>query len=252
MNKVHTIKHEQEDINTHLAELNERHHSIYFRIYNAEDEAVLMIHSNQTGQFPKKSSRGNQYIMVLCNIDSNAILVAAMKNRTSGEMIRAYQELIDQLHSAGIRPKRHILNNECSKDFKQTINKNHMTFKLVLPHDHQRKRAEKAIQTFEAHFISILCGTDKEFPLHLWIRLLPQAEDTLNMLRIAKARPTVSAYTYLWGQHDYKCKSVCPIGMQSRSTRHTHRPRDVGTTYGNRVLYQQRKGTLQMPPSLHN
>jgi hypothetical protein len=92
---VHTIEPEQEDINTHLAELNEQHHSIYFKIYDAEEEAAQKIHSNQTGQFLKKSSRGNQYIMVLCDINSNAILVAAMKNCTSGKMIRAYQELID-------------------------------------------------------------------------------------------------------------------------------------------------------------
>ncbi len=176
-NKVHTIEPEHEDVDTHLAELNERHHSIYFKIYDAEDEAIQMIHSNQTGQFPKKSSRGNQYIMVLCNIDSNAILVAAMKNCTSCKMICAYQELIDQQHSAGIRPKRHILDNACSKDFKQTINKNHMTFQLVLPNDHQRNCAEKTIQMFKAHFISILCGMNKELPLHLWCHLLPQADD---------------------------------------------------------------------------
>jgi hypothetical protein len=47
------------------------------------------MHTNQTGKFPKKSSRGYQYIMVLLKIDSNAILVKAMKNRTAGEMIRA-------------------------------------------------------------------------------------------------------------------------------------------------------------------
>ena len=112
--------------------------------------------------------------MVLCNIDSNAILVAAMKNRTSGEMIYTYQELIDQLHSAGIKPKRYILDNECSKDFEQTIIKNQMTYQLVPPNDHQRHCTEKAIQMFKAHFISILCGMVKEFPLHLWCQLYKQ------------------------------------------------------------------------------
>jgi hypothetical protein len=70
-NKVHMIKPEQENINTHLAELNKWHHSIYFEIYDAEEEAVQTIHIDQTGQFPKKSSRGNQYIMVLCDIDDD-------------------------------------------------------------------------------------------------------------------------------------------------------------------------------------
>ncbi len=66
--------------------------------------------------------------------------------------------------------------------FKDTIKKNNMTFQLVPPHDHHQNIAEKAIQTFKAHFIAILCGTDKSFLLHLWCQLLPQAEHMLNML----------------------------------------------------------------------
>ena len=136
--------------------------------------------------------------MVLAHPDSNGILQVPMKNRTSGEMIRAYQKLIDRLKSAGITPKCHILDNECSADFKQTIWDNNMTYQLVPPHDHHRNMAEKAIQTFKAHFIIILlCGTDKDFPLHLWDRLLPQAEHTLNMLWHTKVAPTVSAFAYL-------------------------------------------------------
>jgi hypothetical protein len=79
------------------------------------------MYTDQTGQFPKKSSRGNQYIMVLIKLDSNAILVEAMKNCTAGEMIHAYQTLVDCLHSAGIHPKMHLLDNECSADFKEQI-----------------------------------------------------------------------------------------------------------------------------------
>ncbi len=50
--------------------------------------------------------------MVLLEMDSNAILVAAMKNRLAGEMIYAYQELVDHLQSAGIQPKLHLLDNK--------------------------------------------------------------------------------------------------------------------------------------------
>ena len=38
----------------------------------------------------------NQYVMVMAESDSDAILAEPMKNRTSGEMIRAYQVLIDR------------------------------------------------------------------------------------------------------------------------------------------------------------
>jgi hypothetical protein len=47
--------------------------------------------SNQTGQFPKQSKRGHKYIMVLVEIDSNAILVEPMKSQKDAE-IRATSE----------------------------------------------------------------------------------------------------------------------------------------------------------------
>ncbi len=59
--------------------------------------------------------------MVLSHPNSNAILQEAMKNHTSREMNQAYQVLLDQLKSAGIKHKRHILDNKCSDKFKATI-----------------------------------------------------------------------------------------------------------------------------------
>ena len=120
--------------------------NIFVQIYNVKgDEAILKMYMDQTGRFPKKLSRGNQYGMVLVELDSNTILVEGMKDRTSGEMIRAYQHLVDRLKTAGIQPKHHILDNKCSMDFKATIAKNHMTYQLVPPNAHRRNIAEKAI-----------------------------------------------------------------------------------------------------------
>ncbi len=112
-----------------------KHREIFMRMYNASKEEELhSIYSDQTGRFPKKSSKGNQYIMVLAHINSGAILVAAMKDRTSGKMKRAYQSLIDRLKTRIIRPKHHVLDNECSDDFKAIIKRNQMTYQLVPPH----------------------------------------------------------------------------------------------------------------------
>ncbi len=172
---------------------------IFVKIYDLEDEAQLKMYTNQTGCFPKKSSCGNQYIMVLIELDSNTIFVEGMKNCTAGEMIQAYQTLVDWLNSTGIHPKMHLLDNECSAEFKDRIKANKMKYQLIPPHDHRRNIAETAIKVFKAHFISILCRCGKSFPLYLWDRLLPQAEHTLNMLRPSKMTPSVSAYTYLWG-----------------------------------------------------
>ncbi len=129
------------------------------------------MNTDQTGRFPKKSIWGHQYIMVLIEINSNAILVEAMKNCMTGEMIRAYQVLVDGLINSGVTPKMHILDNECSAQFKERTKSNNMKYQLVPPHDHIQNIAKKAIQVFKAHFISVLCGADKSFQLHLWDRL---------------------------------------------------------------------------------
>ncbi len=208
------IKIEPNTVNRTRLQASTKMHDIFIDIFNIKEEAVGTIYTNQPGHFPKRSSKGNQYIMVLTHIDSKVILVEAMKNRTAGKMICAYQVLINWLLQAGVTPKQHILDNKCSEEFKATIRKNNMTFQLVPPHDHWRNIAEKAIQTFKGHFISILCRTDKNFPLHLWCRLLPQAENTLNMLLSTQVAPNVSAYAYLWGQHNFNANPFTPLGCK--------------------------------------
>ena len=82
-------------------------------VFDLGKEAQWLMYTDQTGKFPKKSSKGNHYIMVLIEINSNAILVEAMKNRTASEMIRAYLVLMTRLRNTGVTPKMHILDNEC-------------------------------------------------------------------------------------------------------------------------------------------
>jgi antitoxin (DNA-binding transcriptional repressor) of toxin-antitoxin stability system len=66
------------------------------------------IFSDQTGKLPTQSQRGNKYIMVMVEIDSNAILVEPMKSRNDGKMIRAYDVLVQRLKNAGVQPKKWI------------------------------------------------------------------------------------------------------------------------------------------------
>ncbi|KAL7487199.1 LOW QUALITY PROTEIN: hypothetical protein ACHAW6_012801 [Cyclotella cf. meneghiniana] len=60
--------------------------------------------------------------MMLGEIDGNVILVKPMKK--GGRERWVYLVLIGQLKSRGIRPKKHILDNEASDEFKQVIGKN--------------------------------------------------------------------------------------------------------------------------------
>jgi hypothetical protein len=139
--------------------------------------------SNQRGQFPIQSPRGNKYIMVMVEIDSNAILVEPMKNRKDDKMIRAYNALLLQLKRASIVPKKHVLDNEVSENMKNCFRDTcQLDMELVPPGCHRCNAAKVAIHNFKAHFLSILARVANDCPLNLWDRLLPQTEITINLI----------------------------------------------------------------------
>ena len=61
-----------------------------------EEELLRVIYSDGTGQLPKTSQRGMNYIMVIVEIDSKAILTEDMRNRLVAKQCRAYQLLLDR------------------------------------------------------------------------------------------------------------------------------------------------------------
>jgi hypothetical protein len=150
--------------------------------------------------------------MVGIHIDANYIFCETMKNRTEGEMINAYQKMVDRMLLSGLGLKHHRLDNECSKNFKKCIRQNNMTHKLVPPDCHRRNMAERAIQTFKNHFVAILSGVDDRFPLSLWCYLVRPAELTVNLLRQSNVAPKIPAYAHVHGQHDYMKRPFAPLG----------------------------------------
>ena len=139
---------------------------IYTIVYNVREP----IFSDQTGQFPKQSLRRNTFIMMLIvEIDNNAIIIAPMKSRHDNKMKRAYKSMGNRLHQAEIVPKKHILDNKVSKSTKAMIrDKYHMTMKLVSLGCHRRNEAEVAIQNTDAYFLSVLTGVADDVPMQLW------------------------------------------------------------------------------------
>ena len=145
---------------------------VYTKVYDVRNT----VFSDHTGQFPTRSKRGNKYIMVMVEIDSNAILVEPIKNRTDTELSIAYRAMMLRLKQAGIITQNHILDNEVSNAMKNIIRDEYqMKLELVPPGCHRRNAAEVAIRNFKAHFLSILAGTATSFPPALWDWLLPQA-----------------------------------------------------------------------------
>jgi hypothetical protein len=138
---------------------------IYMTMYDIHETMF----SDQTGQFPIHLQSGNKYIMVLVEINSNAILVEPMKSRKDAEMIQAYSALILRLKRAGIIPKKHVLDNKVSKNMKNHIcDTCKMNMELVPPGCHRQNVAEVAICNFKSHFLSVLAGVANDFPQNLW------------------------------------------------------------------------------------
>ena len=90
-------------------------------VYTKVCDVRNTVFSDQTDQFPTRSKRGNNYIMVMVEIESNAILVEPIKNRTDAELTRAYHAMMLRLKQAGILPQKHILDNEVSNAMKTII-----------------------------------------------------------------------------------------------------------------------------------
>jgi hypothetical protein len=170
------------------------------------------IHSDKIGAFPFTSQRGNRYIMVAIHINTNYIFCKPMKNKTEGGMIAAYQKIVDRMQMANLGLKHHRLDNKASTAFKGCIKENRMKHKLVPPGNHMHNLAERAIQIFTHHFISILSGVDDKFPLSLWCHLLSPAELTVNLLHQSNITPKISAYAHVHGQHNYMRKPFAPLG----------------------------------------
>jgi hypothetical protein len=150
-----------------------------------------MIHNDQMGRFPVVSSKGHKYIMVLVDIDSNYIAMEPMRLRETAEIIKVYETIMARLKSAGLQPKKQILDNEAPRAYLDAIEAQGLDWELVPPNNHRRCIAERGIQTAKGHIIANLLGCDESFPAQEWHRLLPQIEMTLNMLQAANVRPTI-------------------------------------------------------------
>jgi hypothetical protein len=112
-----------------------------------------LIHSDLTCRFPTTSSKGNKYVLVLYDFDTNNILTEPMKSRGDQEMVRAYRKLIQELVDHGFKPRLQRLKNECSNALRSLLNQHDIQSQLTPPRMHRRNAAERAIQTFKNHFL---------------------------------------------------------------------------------------------------
>jgi hypothetical protein len=190
----------------------DNNNTVFADVLNIPD-ATGKIFTDQPGKFIAPSSTGNNYIFILYDYDSNAILAHPMPNRTAGSILAAYKHLHALLVKAGRTPRLQRIDNECSESLQQFMASQGISYQLVPPGMHRRNAAERAIRTFKNHFIAGLSSTDSNFPIHLWDKLLEQAILTLNLLRGSRVNPKLSAWAQLFGTFDYNATPLAPPGI---------------------------------------
>jgi hypothetical protein len=152
--------------------------------------------------------------MVCYIYDCNNVNVITINSRSASEWVRAYNSIHQELTVKGFKHKIQTLDNEASTDLKNYFTVNDIAYQLVPPHCHRRNTAERAIRTFKKHFVAGLSSLDPSFPLHLWDRLLPQAEITLNLLQASRLHPQLSAAAHFNGLVDYNKTKFAPPGFK--------------------------------------
>ncbi len=99
-----TLVEDNKDLN---APPHDSKRDILITVYNLRNT----MYTDQTGKFPHISSLGNQYIMILHNVDSNLLWAEAITNNTKGELILAQQRDLACMKRCGIVPTHQILDN---------------------------------------------------------------------------------------------------------------------------------------------
>ena len=184
-------------------------------IYNIiENSPTGLGYTDLTGRFPYRSAQGNQYILVAYNYDANSIHAVPIKNREGPTIVAGWKKLHHLFATSGIAPTTYVQDNEISNCMRDAFTDNQVSFQLVPPHNHRANAAERAIQTFKAHFITILTGIDPKFPIAQWDRLIPQAYMTLNLLRSARLNPNLSAHAFIHGEFNYNKTPLAPPGTK--------------------------------------
>jgi hypothetical protein len=148
-----------------------------------------------------------------------------MKSRSASEWFNAYDTIQQELMVKDFKPKLQTINTEASVALKNFFTVNDIAYQLVPPHCHRRNAAERAIITFKEHCMAGISLVDPAFPLHLWDRLLPQADITLNLLRTSRLHPQLSAAAHFHGLVDYNKTAFDPPGCKIIA--HKNKERDA-------------------------
>ena len=128
--------------------------------------------------------------------------------------MESFTSVYTELETAGHRPKLHVLDNECSRAVQKFLIKKGTARQNVEAHNHRLNAAEPAAKTEKYHIIAHIATLDPQCTIQLWSKMLPQMQDTLNMLRTSWNNNNLTAYEELNGKFDWNRTPIAPLGTR--------------------------------------
>jgi hypothetical protein len=128
--------------------------------------------------------------------DLNMIHCEIPKDHTASEYVKAYNRGIEfyRLHDPTFVPLVEVMDNVKGEEIRANLRKHGIELQRVPVRNHRANNAERAIRTWKNHWIATIAGCSKYFPSQAYRHLVQHCEQTLNLLRVSRIDPTISAF----------------------------------------------------------
>jgi hypothetical protein len=128
------------------------------------DKRTGTLYNDLTGLFPFMFLKGNVCFLIVYHYKTNAILALPIKGFRDDIIFATYKQQYNMLESKGYKFKLNVMDNQATQVIKKFLDTKQCGLLLVQPNNRCVNAAERAIQTFKAHFISALATTEANFP----------------------------------------------------------------------------------------
>ena len=175
-------------------------------------------------------------IFIVYDWTTNSILATPVKNMAEKTIVSCFKQKIKYLTQRGFKLILNIIYNVASKAVQAYLEAENINIKLVDPHNHRVNAAERVIQIFKNYLIAGFSTYDANFPSLLWNKIVPQAQDSLNMLRTSRLHPQLSEYSVFKGINEFNRHPWAPPGTRATifnppETRKSFGPRGIDAWY---------------------
>ena len=158
-----------------------------------------------------RAKDGSEYLLL--SVYKNYIHVETLPDRSSTHLRAAYSATHTFFRNLGHHLKVQILDNETSESLFTYFDTQNIAYQPVPPNQKRANAAERSIQSFRRHFLSLPATTHPSSPINHWPALFPQAELTLNLQRPYADLQSISAYNGIYREpYDFLSHPIAPCG----------------------------------------